>query len=96
MDIKREIAKNKWRLGAGYNWASMFGLGLVITQALQKYIDVHILILYPLGMISLWIFGYTIDKTGLLSKELEYSAERNTYFRKYIQGIDDDEPKKKK
>ena len=86
MDIKRLIAKTKWRTATGYNWISFLGISLVIVQAVQKYIEVPIYIIYPVTMVGLYILGTILDKYGLVSKELEYASERNTYFQKYMKG----------
>lgn len=93
MDLKKLIKTGaifKWRIQLGYAAIGIFGMGLVIAKTVQDvikpFIEIPMYILFPLGVIGLWVAGFLYDKMGLYSNEMEYSSSRNTYYEKYLRG----------
>lgn len=87
MKIINWLVIAKWHVGLGYGVVGIFGMGLVIGKTVQDIlfsvgIGVPLKVLYPLGIIGLWLIGYFYDRFGWYSIESSYGCERNEFMGK--------------
>jgi hypothetical protein len=83
--LKRRMIIVKWQIGLGYGVLGMFGMGLVIAKTVQDIflsinIGIPMVMLYPAGVLTLWLVGFIYDRGGWYSIESSYGFERNEYM----------------
>lgn len=80
MDKVKLIARTKSRFTRGYGWVALPGMGLLIAQAIQKYIGIPIYYILPTTILIMYFVGYFDDRLGIFGTENGYMAERNNFF----------------
>lgn len=84
--IKRFVVKTapqRFIVQRGWSWLGTLGMGFVVVATLQKYVELPIWLLYPLGMLVIWFVGWLdVIKLKSWSSETEYTFKTNPIFQR--------------
>jgi hypothetical protein len=94
--VKKALSLARWRIAIGYSVIGVPGMGLVIAKTIQDILNginlhIPIYILFPAGVVTLFVAGYIWDVFGFYQIEAAHGFERAKFFRETSNDRDTDE-----
>ena len=86
------LVKQKVFFNRGYGLIGCLGIGYLVACKLQEqliaYYDfrVSLLVLFPVGVVSLWILGWLEYKFGFFQEEMDFSWKINPAYKELQKG----------